>query len=503
MDEGIKKSKILFWLDGYLIHFGIAKYIKNNLDCDISVVINTNDVSRDFFETQKIVDFKNTWYFRDHVSEIGKPDIDYLSTFEKKYGISIWKTAYAERFFYGYTKYKIFSQDEILKIIECECKLFEKILDKEKPNFVIMRKTDFHHIHLLSMLCKSKKIPILILTGLQLASRSFVALDSDVVLEKISKISNTKVNLEKIKEYSDGYSQQMKKTRNTLRSSKIKQFKAFVKFFFVIDNKKYVSYFGNAGKTKFNIIKVELKQIFLSKYRKHFIDKHLEFTFNSNQEFVYFPLHFEPERTLLISGAYYTDQLSVITNIAKSLPVNHTLYVKEHPHMKLSNWREINFYKKIINLPNVVLLHPDVSSLELIKHSKLVISIAGTSSFEAAIHGKPSIVFSDTPYSNLSSVFRVYGFENLYNTILQALKTKINFNELQDLVEQINSMSIIFNDRDLLLEMYDKFTFGGFLSDVEINEDDMRIFIEKHQKIFSELADKHIEKINMISNEQN
>ena len=101
MNGDTKKPKILFWLDGYLIHFGIAKYIKENLDCDLSAIINTNDVSRDFFETQKIVEFKKTWYFRDHVSEIGKPDLDYLSNFEKKYGISLWKTAYAERFFYG------------------------------------------------------------------------------------------------------------------------------------------------------------------------------------------------------------------------------------------------------------------------------------------------------------------------------------------------------------------------------------------------------------------
>ena len=69
-----------------------------------------------------------------------------------------------------------------------------------------------------------------------------------------------------------------------------------------------------------------------------------------NKKFIYFPLHFEPERTLLISGTYYTDQISVIKNIAKSIPIDFTLYVKEHPNMKLTQWREIDFYKKIMEL---------------------------------------------------------------------------------------------------------------------------------------------------------
>jgi capsule polysaccharide modification protein KpsS len=497
MNGDTKKPKILFWLDGYLIHFGIAKYIKENLDCDLSAIINTNDVSRDFFETQKIVEFKKTWYFRDHVSEIGKPDLDYLSNFEKKYGISLWKTAYAERFFYGYTKYREFSQSEILKITECESRLFEKILDEEKPDYVIMRKTDYHHIHLLSLLCQSKKIPTLILTPFPLAFRSFVALEPDFVLDKISEISNSQINLDKIKEYSSGYSKQFEKTRNSFRSSDKKRIKAFFKFFFKMNNKKYTNYYGNAGKTKLNILKTELKQIFLSKYRRRFIDKQLEKSFDHDDQFVYYPLHFEPERTLLIPGAFYTNQHSVITNIAKSIPADFTLYVKEHPQMKLTKWRNVNFYKEIMKLPNVKLLHPDVSSSDLLSHSKLVLTVAGTSGFEATIHGKPTIVFSDTLYSNLSSVFRVHGFEELNNTILQALKTKVNFNELQDLVDQMNSMSIFFDDRGMLIEMYDLFAYGGFLSDAEIGEDDMKNFLNKHEKSFNEIAKLHIEKINL------
>jgi len=501
MEGTTKKPNILFWLDGNLIHFGIAKFIQENFQCEISAIINTNDVSRPFFETQKIVKFKNLWYFRDHIDETQKPDVPYLVDFEKKYDIQLWKTAYAERFFYGYTKYHVFSQSDILKITECECKLFEKVLETEKPDFVIMRKTDYHHIYLLSQLCKSKNIPTFFLNSLPLYSRSFVANETDIVFDKISKKIDTEINLEEIEKYSTGYSQQLKKTGNTLRSSNFQRFKAFLNFFFIMNNKKYTNYYGNAGKTRLNILKTEIKQIILSKYRKKFIDQNLKKFFDKNKKFIYFPLHFEPERTLLISGTYYTDQISVIKNIAKSIPIDFTLYVKEHPNMKLTQWREIDFYKKIMELPNVKLLHPDVSTSELIINSKLVITIAGTSGFEATISGKPSIVFSDTSYSNLSSVFRVYGFEDLNNVILQALKTKVDFNELQNLVNKMNSISILFDDRELLTEIYNKFAFGGFLSDVKIDENDMKNFLEKHRKIFKEIADKHIEKINSNLND--
>ena len=62
-----------------------------------------------------------------------KPDLEYLSNFEKKYDIDLWKLAINERHFYKHNKFYKITTNHILKILEQECRLFENILDEIKP----------------------------------------------------------------------------------------------------------------------------------------------------------------------------------------------------------------------------------------------------------------------------------------------------------------------------------------------------------------------------------
>ena len=498
MNEITKKNKLLFWLDGPLYHFCIAKYIKDNLDCEVSAIVHSNELIKDFSLTQKFIDFKQLWFPRDTVNSSGEPDMEYLLNIEKKFGIPLWLIAYTERIFYGYTRYKKFSQKEILNIFENSCKYYEQILDIAKPDFVIMRSNDYHHISLFYHMCKAKNIKILLLTSSRLGYRSFIADEIDPVIDFKNYDSKKKYSQLDINEYNSNYSKSVKSLVKKYKSSKILMMKSFFIFMFLLNNKTYRKYYANEGKTRLNIFYNEIKYRILSKYRKNFIDGNLIKSFDKNIPYVYFPLHFEPERTLLVSAPYYTEQFSVILNIAKSIPINYTLYVKEHPSMKLSQWRPTSFYKKLLELPNVKLLHPDISSDELIKNSKLVVTISGTSGLEAVFNGISSIVFSDTIYSKLPSVFRATGFENLSNLITTALNNKPNFTEIKNFIDSIEKISIVLDDRSLIVEAYEKFAAGGFLSDVEISEDKMDEYLKKHKVVFTDIAKKYIEKINEL-----
>ena len=53
--------KILFFLEIGSPHFGIAKYIKENLDCQIYAIINANK-AKSFFLEQNLVEFTNQWW---------------------------------------------------------------------------------------------------------------------------------------------------------------------------------------------------------------------------------------------------------------------------------------------------------------------------------------------------------------------------------------------------------------------------------------------------------
>ena len=58
---------------------------------------------------------------------------------------------------------------------------------------------------------------------------------------------------------------------------------------------------------------------------KSFLDRYAKWQINQNEKFVYFPLQLEPERTLFIPAPFYSNQLDVISNIARSLPIDFKL----------------------------------------------------------------------------------------------------------------------------------------------------------------------------------
>ena len=115
------KDRILFWLDANLIHYGIANSLQNQCDCELYAIISITNKPKKFFMEQKFVKFSKTWFYFDHIKKSTKnPDIQYLSSFEKKYNIKLWLLAYGERIFYRFNDFHEFSPDEILTILEQE-----------------------------------------------------------------------------------------------------------------------------------------------------------------------------------------------------------------------------------------------------------------------------------------------------------------------------------------------------------------------------------------------
>tara|TARA_Y100001970_G_scaffold159011_1_gene194500 strand:+ start:16484 stop:17773 length:1290 start_codon:yes stop_codon:yes gene_type:complete len=110
--------------------------------------------------------------------------------------------------------------------------------------------------------------------------------------------------------------------------------------------------------------------------------------FNCN--FVYFPLQYTPESSINVPSPYYVDQLRAIDEIRYSLPKGYLLYVREHPAM--NGRRDIKFYKNLILKSRVRLISSKINSHYIIKKSKCVISITGTSAIEAFYFKIPSIL---------------------------------------------------------------------------------------------------------------
>lgn len=111
----------------------------------------------------------------------------------------------------------------------------------------------------------------------------------------------------------------------------------------------------------------------------------------ANTPFVYFPLQKELETSWLVTTPEYTSQHAAIMAVASSLPAGVLLAVKEN--LIAMGRRPAGFYDQLTDIKNVVLLPLEASSLELQRSAIITACLTGTAAFEAAISGKPVIVF--------------------------------------------------------------------------------------------------------------
>lgn len=127
-----------------------------------------------------------------------------------------------------------------------------------------------------------------------------------------------------------------------------------------------------------------------------------------SRRIVYFTLQQEPESSTLVMAPYATNQVALLRELALSLPADTQLVVKEH--IWALHGRPPGFYEQIAAIPNVTLVHPGVSSLELIRRADLVCVITSSAGYEAAVLGKPVVHLGH--YSTLLGLPHVWHFDS-------------------------------------------------------------------------------------------
>lgn len=489
------KSKILVWLDANLTQFGIIAKLEKILDSELYAIVDAGK-QREFYEKQNFVNFKKIWFLQDYLEEKRtKVDLNNLKIFEEKYKVNLWDLAYSDPVLNEHNKFYNFSYEEILSIFESEIRLFESVLNEVNPEFIIIRISDVSQIELLYQMCISRKIKPLVLTNTRLGYRSMISDNPETMYrfkEKLSQqeISN-QIDLENDKKkYLKKYTEQMIKFRRNYQTSKLKKIQAILKFIKIFNDKKYKKHYSHFGMSVWSVFCKELEISLKRPFRKKFLLDHSILKINNEKPFIYFPLHFQPERSTLILSPYYTNQLELVENIAKSLPIDYTLLVKEHPKQGVMGWREIGFYKKIIKIPNVKLVHISTENEELINNSSIVITVTGTSGLEAAMAKKPSIILADLIYSDIPSVHRLKKIEELPKLIQDILETNQDY-EFKKIIKTIEENSFEFDFSAMRTQINERFYFNGFFRNVEISEKMMGEFLEENKDVFDKLAIEH------------
>jgi hypothetical protein len=295
-------------------------------------------------------------------------------------------------------------------------------IEKQKPDFLISVENPHSHIqYTILQVCKYYKIPC----------RNFFSWTYLPVLSVQDSASGNRLNFSKpinskyLKEFSSQIQSVVdsiyKKNENYKTShtelerleSKsliwktnqlINLFKdTFRKY---ISKKNYYEYLEYNPLNPFKISALK-KVKYINKRRQNILKELNSYSnnkFSLDDKFVYYGLHYEPERSTLPDGGDFHDQLIAILKLRELVPNEIKIYVKEHPSIFVKSlWgyrgRSPLLYRLINEIDNVYIINHKIKTIDLIKNSIFTSTITGTIGFESAIIGKTSIIFGNSWYN--------------------------------------------------------------------------------------------------------
>jgi len=229
-------------------------------------------------------------------------------------------------------------------------------------------------------------------------------------------------------------------------------------------------------------------------FRRRFLYKNSINEVNLNDKFVFFALHMQPEMTTGLLTPFFADQLTLIKNISRSLPINYFLYVKERVSMgKFFYWRDINYYKEILKIPNVKILNPQMDTSKIIDAADVIITINGSISYEAMMHQKQALVFGDVSNERLPCVTRVKNMEELPRILREILEQPFNDYGCKKYFETKFNETIPI-DYSIYSDIHELFFLGNTSID-DITDKKMYEFIKRNKSQLIEISNEFVRKL--------
>ncbi len=379
-----------------------------------------------------------------------KLDPNYFRWLEKEFGIpNMWPYLIVDREImsnqaareYPYNTPR-YTHEEILRILQVTAKAVIAFLEKEKPDVIVFSVIGAVPSLLLYEIAKKRGIRIAHILTVSLRDRFTISERYDIFTdtEEIFKKNLTR------KEKGDYYVA-AKKTIENFRNSpqpydpkrsvagqpvnRTKQLRFLKPANFLRSIRWFVRMFyaytkGNAREdyttvSPWNYIKDHVKR----KIRNLIGVSDLYDTYLPDEPYAFFALGYEPEMSLSLL-APFSDQMYLIRQTARSLPVGWNLYVKEHPEMV--QYRPRSYYKELKKIPNVKLMNPSIDGTTLIQNARLIVTVTGSAAWEGVMLKKPAIVFGNRFYNILSMVKKCEEIEQLPYLVKEQLE-QFRFNE--------------------------------------------------------------------------
>ena len=450
-------------LDYTILYREIAGLFKKKFDYKCDALIGGKLFYERFKNDQN---FSKTWYFQEIYGENeqilsdmswGKV-LEEIEVYERNYGRpTLLSAALSDRTFCDLPR-----EDRARRVIGTY-KRIESFLDNYKPDFVISSGFEALPHYIFSDVCQYKKIPIFYFLGTRISN--FWSSMYNQYQE--SPFHGIKLNLEpsnssilKAKKYVDSYFKEQHAPENEalipydnykIGFNKIYNFTRYLYRYYV--SKTYAN--DHAYLSPIKKLNFEIKNRV-----KRFSHKFLNYSNlpDDIENWYYFPLHIQPEYTTLIAGTNAKDQIGTIISLSNSLSLGEGIIVKEHPGML--GRRSRRYYKKLMELSNVIIVKPSTSTFELIKKTKGLITINGTAGMEAALLGKPVITIGNVFYNNYYNILKLKDIPRrkwAENILLYTKEFNFDKTKLIKYVAQVMSQSSSFyfvepNNSDVVIQ---------------------------------------------------
>ena len=391
-----------------------------------------------------------------------KIDYDFLSQLEKDYGIpNLWPYIDIDRIVrYGQLvreyphKTPPYTHEEMLRILQVKAKAVLKFLDDEKPDFIFFSAIGATASLLLYHIAKKKGIRTLYLLSTRVQSQYLIS-EHYSLFTGFERIAPSETHFEQahaflssFRERPAPYARVDAPEKRVLRRS---QHFTFLRPHNLVRSVYYTlrawfGHFGDPARTDYSTIQPWHSALDRARRKLRVLIGYDDLYDEpiANEKYVYYPLHMEPEIVTMLLAPTYKDQLWIIGQIARSLPVGYKLYVKEHAAM--SGFRPRSFYQELKKIPNVRLLRPNTNTkhgFDLIRNARLVTTLTGTVGWEATLFQKPVITFGDVFYNALSNVRRCVDVHDLPQLVREQLESFVHDEkELETFVAKIYAASV-------------------------------------------------------------
>ena len=140
---------------------------------------------------------------------------------------------------------------------------------------------------------------------------------------------------------------------------------------------------------------------------------------DTSKPYIFFPLHIPWDAQIATRNPMFASQEAVIEMLARSCPPGMALYVKEHPYYAGGVNRKM--LKNVKRFQMVRVVEPSISSLEMIRHAKVVVTINSTAGWEAIVLKKPLIVLGDPFYAQFKHAYKIENINTLPRVLNEAI----------------------------------------------------------------------------------